>query len=620
MNNLRNEKSPYLAQHAENPVDWNPWSVEATERAKKENLPMLISIGYSTCHWCHVMAKESFEESETAAIMNKHFVNIKIDREEHPDIDSLYMKAVQALTGQGGWPLTVFTTPDGVPFYGGTYFPPVPSHGMPSFKNVLATVISAYSENKAGLERVTGQIVGALSPADESINVPLSDSIIETALIGALEHHDPVNGGFGNGMKFPHTIFLKFLLKCYNTGCAGQVPHPTKDELLGIIKKSLSAMASGGLYDAIGGGFHRYTVDEKWSVPHFEKMLYDNAQLTGLYALGYEATGLKLYADAAINTAEYLKREMLSVEGGFYSAEDADSGGAEGTYYVWKPDEVRAVLDAKDAESFIDYYSITEHGNFEGANTLRATQKEPDEAIEPEIAAMHAALLAERIKRIPPAKDKKIIVAWNALAIEAFATASVLLKRPDLLETAAKCADFLLTSLTDSTGRLRRYYLGDMSDAKAGLEDYALLGNALLALHKTGAGALEESNANTGLKSRNRWIDEAKRLATEMIKLFYDEKSNRFFDSAIDSELLFVRVRDLFDNDLPSGNAGAAAFLLNLSLELKKIDDTDVKAKEHINRTVEILRTSTGIIDYPLYHGSMLSVLDTLLKEKLIDL
>ncbi len=604
MNRLKDEKSPYLKQHAKNPVDWYAWSIEATERAKKEGKPLLISIGYSTCHWCHVMAKESFEENETAAIMNEHFVNIKVDREERPDIDSLYMKAIQTLTGHGGWPLTVFATPDGVPFYGGTYFPPVSSHGMPSFKNVLATVITAYNENKEGLELVTGQITDALLAPHDNTKIRLSKAIIENAIASGAEHHDALNGGFGGGMKFPHTHFLKFLLKHRNRTGSGT------DKTLGMVTKSLSAMASRGLYDAIGGGFHRYTVDTEWGVPHFEKMLYDNTQLIGLYALAYETTGIELYAYAVNNSAEYLVRDMLSPEGGFYSAEDADSDGAEGTYYVWTPDEVREVLEAEDAQKFTNYYSITEHGNFEGANTLRAINKGPDETVNPEIAALHAPLLKARKERTRPSTDSKIIVAWNALAIEAFATASTVLKRKDLLETAIRCADFLLTSLRDENGRLRRYYLGEMSEAKAGLEDYALLGSALLAL---------DSVTQVKHGNKSRWLSEAERLATELIELFYDEKSGHFFDSATDSGHLFVRVRDLFDNDLPSGNAATASFLLSLSLLLKEDEETSKLANDYMNKALDIVGTSTGIIDYPLYHGSMLSVLDTVIAEGLAD-
>ncbi|MBE9528735.1 MAG: thioredoxin domain-containing protein [Proteobacteria bacterium] len=654
MNHLNNEISPYLKQHAKNPVDWHPWSKSARDRAKAEDKPMLISIGYSTCHWCHVMAKESFEDSETAAIMNEHFINIKVDREENPDIDSLYMKAVQALTGQGGWPLTVFATPDGVPFYGGTYFPPIPAHGMPSFKSVLATVTSAYKDNKEGLLRVKGQILGALTPECESEKLRLSSSIITGALSSASEHFDPVHGGFGHSMKFPHAIFLKFLLNHITRELKRQSPasgntdtgtEPDIETALGIATSSLSAMASGGLYDALGGGFHRYTVDAAWGVPHFEKMLYDNAQLTGLYALAFEATGMELYKDAATNTAEYLMREMLSKEGGFYAAEDADSGGVEGTYYVWSPDEIKEVLSHEDAARFIDYYSVTEEGNFEGANTLRALKKAPDERVDPEIAALHAPLLEVRTKRTAPAKDKKIIVAWNALAIEAFATAAVILDREDLLRAATQCADFLLSSLRDSTGRLRRYHLGEMSEATAGLEDYALLGSALLALDRAECKGSTES----GQENSSRWLGEAERIAEELIDLFYDsesaetgnsEISGRFFDSAInspdspnspnseDSNGLFVRVRDLFDNDTPSGNAATASFLLSLSLRIGKPEtDTDDKrskergqwAERYAAMALNIVSTSEAIVAHPLYHGSMLSVLDTLIKEGLTE-
>jgi uncharacterized protein YyaL (SSP411 family) len=634
MNRLNNEISPYLRQHAENPVDWHPWSGFARDRAKAEDKPMLISIGYSTCHWCHVMAKESFEDAETAAIMNEHFINIKVDREENPNIDSLYMKAVQALTGQGGWPLTVFATPEGVPFYGGTYFPPTPAHGMPSFKSVLATVTSAYRDNKEELRRITEQILGALTPLHEPVRLALSPTIITGALSSAVEHYDPVDGGFGSSMKFPHTIFLKFLLNHATKGlkkegsASKSSPKPDTETALNIVTHSLSAMASGGLYDALGGGFHRYTIDREWSIPHFEKMLYDNAQLTGLYALAFQATGLELYRDAAANTAAYLMREMLSEEGGFYAAEDADSGGVEGTYYVWTPDEIKDVLSPANAARVIEYYSITEEGNFEGANTLRALKKEPNERVDPEIAALHAPLLKRRAKRVAPAKDKKIIVAWNALAIEAFATAATILKSEDLYKTAARCADFILSSLRDSTGRLRRYHLGEMSKARAGLEDYALLGSALLALDRAEPVASTKDRA----EPNGRWQSEAEQIAEEDKEQEDEESGNydssgRFFDSALssgnsgDSNGLFVRARDLFDNDTPSGNAATAAFLLSLSLKIstniKRAKETNDRAQRYAAMALGIVRTSEAITEHPLYHGSMLSVLDTLLDTEL---
>jgi uncharacterized protein YyaL (SSP411 family) len=583
-NHLKGEKSPYLAQHAANPVDWYPWSTEATKRAKDEDKPMLISIGYSTCHWCHVMARESFEDAETARVMNENFINIKVDREERPDLDSLYMKAVQAMNGHGGWPLTVFTTPEGVPFYGGTYFPPDDRSGLPSFKKVLAAVSRAYRENRETITTVTDQIVGALKGRDTQ-RVELSKRIPDDAFESARNFFDPVNGGFGMGTKFPYAMFLKFLLAySKRTG----LPEPME-----IVKKTLSAMASGGLYDHLAGGFHRYTVDERWEVPHFEKMLYDNAQLGELYSLAYEATGIEFYKDVAEETIEYLLRDMRSPEGGFYSAEDADVEGSEGEYYVWSVKDVEEVLGSDDAVKFVEYYSVTEDGNFEGKNTLRINPelKSPDERVSAGMKGFGGKLFEARKKRTAPDKDRKAITGWNSLVISALVEASRAFNRPDLLTEAERSARFLLDSVRNDDGRLLRYYLDGGADAFATLEDHALLGSALVSIH--------EASGDKG------WLKEAEELATTMKDLFFDK--GIYHDTGRDQDKLFVRARDLFDNDVPSGSSAAADFLMKLG---RVKDDNGLKKSAE-----EIIASIEGLVDEPMYHGAVLSALEATFSE-----
>ena len=581
-NRLKDEQSPYLRQHAGNPVDWHPWSPEAVGKARDEDKPILLSIGYSTCHWCHVMARESFEDPGVARLMNENFINIKVDREEHPDIDSLYMKAVQAMTGQGGWPLTVFATPEGVPFYGGTYFPPEERGGMPSFKMVMETVARAYRENTAGVENVSEGIRKALGGVGGISPVELNTSVALNALSSVEEYFDPVNGGFGAGAKFPHSMFLKFLL-LYHKRTGAEKP-------LTMLTRTLQAMAGGGIYDHLGGGFHRYTVDPRWEVPHFEKMLYDNVLLTELYSLAYEVTGTELYKAVATGTIEYLLRDMLSPEGGFYSAEDADAGGEEGTYYAWALEEVREILGPDDAPRFIEYYSMTGAGNFEGRNTLRIDAEARGGVSTEWLAPLRERLLEARRRRTPPGVDRKIITGWNSLAITALLEAGRVFNNPAYIEGAQRCARVLLNSLSDSTGRLRRYYLDGKADARAGLEDYALLGRALCTLYSV-----------TGEPG---WRDEAGRLARAVEELFCDPSTGLFFDAGSDNNKLFVRSRDLYDNDLPSGNSAAAGFFIMLS----EIDEGGWREKGR-----EILKSIEGVGGEPLYHGNALCVIESLL-------
>lgn len=582
-NHLKAEKSPYLKQHALNPVDWYPWSAMAIEKARNEDRPMIISIGYSACHWCHVMERESFEDPETARIMNENFVNIKVDREEHPDLDSLYMKAVQAMTGHAGWPLTVFATAKGVPFYGGTYFPPEDSHGLPSFKKVLMSVILAYKKNRDRVNAITADIEKTLSRKAYT-PVELGEGLVDNAFGASKVFFDPVFGGFGRGTKFPHAMFLKFLFRYYK--------RKGEKQALNIIRKTLPSMAAGGVYDHLGGGFHRYSVDEAWDVPHFEKMLYDNALLLELYALVYEETGLGLYGDVAAETAGYLLRDMRSEDGAFYASEDADVGGVEGEYYIWDYEEIRRAL-GEGAGRFMDFFSVTEEGNFEGKNILRIDdiKKRTEESVPDEIKELKMKLFRARLERPRPDKDAKVITAWNGLVIAALVQASTSLKREDLLDEAKKCCVFFLSNLKDEKGRLLRYYLDGRSSVPATLEDYALLGAGLARIY--------------GVTKDKTWLGEAERLTREMIGLFYDEKERLFFDAGNDQEGLFVRERDIFDNDVPSGNSAAADLLLMMS----RFTDNERYGK----LSEEILRSIEGIREEPLSYGNFLCVLESLL-------
>lgn len=586
-NHLKDQKSPYLKQHALNPVDWYPWSGAALTRAKEENRPLIISIGYSSCHWCHVMERESFEDAETARIMNDNFINIKVDREERPDLDSLYIKAVQAMTGHAGWPLTVFATPDGVPFYGGSYFPPEDRFGMPSFKKVLLAVSLAYRKNRKKVDEVTADVERILKSRNIITPVELRSEVADMAFDAARLYFDGVNGGFGRGTKFPHTMFLKFLLAYYRrTG---------KGEGLSMVRKSLSSMARGGIYDQLGGGFHRYSVDERWDVPHFEKMLYDNALFAELYTEAFEETGKAFYGDIALETIGYLLREMKSEGGGFYSSQDADVAGHEGAYYLWSAEEIKAAL-GEDAPKFMSFFSVTERGNYEESNTLRISRPvgQEEEPVPSDIKRMKEVLFKARAGRKAPDTDRKIITAWNALAIIALSRASRAFKRTDLLDEAKRCAGFLLSRLRGNDGRVMRYFLDGGADTLGMLEDYALMGCALLSIHQS-----------TG---EEEWLEEALKTADKMVELFYDETSGLFFDAGADQEKLFVRERDLFDNDVPSGNSAAAQLLLGLSRASNNARYGELAGK--------ILRSIEGIIEEPISHGNFLVVLESFIAGK----
>jgi uncharacterized protein YyaL (SSP411 family) len=547
-NRLAQETSPYLLQHRENPVDWYPWGEEALARARSEDRPILLSVGYSACHWCHVMEHESFEDAATAAYMNEHFVNVKVDREERPDVDALYMEAVQAISGQGGWPMTVFLDPEGVPFYGGTYFPPDDSRGMPSFRMVMEAVVDAFESKRDEIEERAPQMrarlaaIGQIEPA-ESPQATMLDEAVERLRSAA----DPARGGFGSAPKFPPASAIELLL----ARSEGEIPERTLD-----------AMLAGGIYDQIGGGFARYTVDAAWLVPHFEKMLYDNALLASAYLHGWQVFGHQRYRRVCEETLDWALREMRGPEGGFYSALDADSEGEEGRFYVWTPDEIRSALSdpsrkeanrinfsPQQAEKLMQFYGVSEGGNFEGRNILHLAGGVG--GAEPEaLDAMRRALYEERTKRVWPGLDDKRLTAWNALMIAALAEAGAVLGREDYLEAARACADFVWNELRDGEGALLRTYKDGRAHLKAYLEDHAYLLEALLSLY--------EASFETV------WFERARELADTLLDRFADGERGGFFSTADDHESLIARRKEIGDHPIPSGNSAAAFGLLRL--------------------------------------------------------
>jgi uncharacterized protein YyaL (SSP411 family) len=534
-NLLASETSPYLLQHSDNPVEWRPWGEDALARARELDRPLLVSVGYSACHWCHVMERESFQDVEVATYMNEHFVNVKVDREERPDVDALYMEAVQEISGQGGWPMTVFCDPDGVPFYGGTYFPPEEGRGMPSFRMVMEAVVDAFENRREELrERAPGVrerlgAIGAIEPADQAPGAGLLEEAVASLRAGA----DEERGGFGGAPKFPPCGALELLL-------ARGVTAP--------VERTLDAMMAGGIHDQLGGGFARYSVDAGWLVPHFEKMLYDNARLARAYLHGWLAFGHERYRRTCERTLEWALREMHGPEGGFYSALDADSEGEEGRYYVWTPAEIRAVLGER-AEEAIAHFGVTEAGDFEGRNVLRLAGGAA--APEPEIMAeARRALRVEREKRVPPGLDDKRLASWNALMIAALAEAGAALERPEYLDAACGCAEFVLRDLRDGAGRLLRTYKDGEARLNAYLEDHAFLLEALLTLYEA---SLEP-----------RWFEAARELAETTIERFGDERRGGFFSTSADHEELIARRKEIGDHPIPSGNSSAALGLLRL--------------------------------------------------------
>ena len=554
MNRLAHELSPYLLQHALNPVDWYPWGEEAFARAKGEDKPVFLSVGYSSCHWCHVMERESFESAEIAAILNEHFVSIKVDREERPDIDSIYMQAVQMMTGRGGWPMSVFLTPEGGPFYAGTYFPPDDRHGMPGFRRVLLSVADAYRARRTDVVSAADEITRAVSGSPQVQTVAsLSHDALDRCAGKLADNYDPVYGGFGGAPKFPPSMGLDFLMQV-ETRQSAAAPAATP-ELREIIVNTLMKMARGGMYDQVGGGFHRYSVDARWLVPHFEKMLYDNALLARLYTRAWQWTGEPFFARIANEVLGWVTREMTSPDGGFYSSLDADSEGEEGKFYVWSRDEVMGILGDVEGRVFCSLYDITDRGNWEGRNIPNVPRDfevvAGDHGLTLDQLADIAArgkckLYGVRAQRVWPARDDKILAAWNGWMLAAFAEAALAFDRDDYREVVRRSSDLLLSRIDDH-GRLMRH-------AKIGglLEDYAGV-----------AWALEL--AFEAVHDR-RYLDASRRLADQILERFGDAENGGFFDTPADHEKLITRPKDLFDNATPSGNSLAADVLLRLAV------------------------------------------------------
>lgn len=550
-NRLINETSPYLLQHAENPVDWYPWGPEALARAKREDKPIFLSIGYSACHWCHVMAHEDFENEEIAELMNENFVNIKVDREERPDLDDIYQKVCQMTTGSGGWPLSVFLTPDQKPFFAGTYFPPDGRYGTPGFASLLRQLSDMYKNNREAIERQTKVLMDGLVQTTQFILPPtkLEKILLDEAAINLLQSSDPINGGFGSAPKFPNASNLAFLLRYHDLSKIGRF----RDFVLSTLDK----MAAGGIHDHIGGGFHRYSTDSRWFAPHFEKMLYDNALIPVVYIEAFQITGNKKYTDIASRTLDYVLREMTHPTGGFYSAQDADSEGVEGKYYIWKKSEIMKALGS-DGEIFCMHYGITEGGNFEGHNILHASVpvetlakklSKPQEEIERILSEGRVKLLLIREKRVKPGRDEKILTSWNGLMITAFAKGHRVTGNDAYLGAARKAVEFIERSLVDDD-TLKRTFKDGQAKLDGYLDDYAFYINGLLDLFEA--------------DSKAEYLHRAMAYAEHMVKHFWDETNGDFFFTSDNHEKLIVRTKSVYDLSIPSGNSITALVLLRL--------------------------------------------------------
>jgi uncharacterized protein len=595
-NRLISETSPYLVQHAHNPVDWFPWCDEAFEKAQQEDKPVLLSVGYAACHWCHVMAHESFEHEGIAKLMNDLFINIKVDREERPDIDSIYMNAVQMMTGHGGWPMTVFLTPEGVPFYGGTYYPPEDRQGMPGFPRVLISIAEAYKEQRDQITSNANVIIEQLNRLNEFTAADaLTTEILDDAANGIMRAFDTVHGGFGRAPKFPPAMVLSFLLR--------QSQRTNDSAVLAAVEMTLIKMAHGGMYDQLGGGFHRYSVDEKWLIPHFEKMLYDNALLSRIYLDAYLVKGKDFYRQITTEILDYVVREMLDENGGVYSSQDADSEGEEGKFFVWRPEEVIALLGEEEGRLFNRYFDVSEHGNFEhGTSALHIDTeltavakliKVTPERLTDVITRGKQILFEAREQRIKPARDEKILTAWNGLMLRSFAEAARVLKREDYLQIAVRNAEFLTTQL-QRDGRLLRTHKDGQSKLNAYQEDYAYLIDGLLALYEA---TFDE-----------RWFMEARALADTMIALFWDEREGGFYFTSNDHEQLIARAKESYDNATPSGNSVAAHVLQRLALFTN-----EPSYREYAEKTLKLL--ANQIARFPNAFGHLLCALDLYLSR-----
>ena len=592
-NRLADETSPYLLQHAHNPVDWYPWGEDALARARTEDKPILLSVGYSACHWCHVMERESFENDAIAALMNDNYVNIKVDREERPDVDAVYMQAVQALTGRGGWPMTVFLTPDGRPFHGGTYFPPEDRHGLPGFPRVLLGLAQAFRERRGEIEQAADRLTAQLQPTTQLGAAAESGELVPALLDEAAQRlasqFDSINGGFGGAPKFPSAMALDFLLRHHVRG--------GNRHSLEMVELSLHKMATGGIYDQLGGGFHRYAVDDIWLVPHFEKMLYDNALLSRLYLRAWQVTGNAFYRRIAEETYDYVLREMTGPEGGFYSSQDADSEGEEGKFFAWTVAELAEALGAEDGRLAARLYGAHEPGNFEHSNVLH--RPEPlalvaadlgvaEEALARRVAGLRDRLLAAREQRIKPGRDEKALTAWNGMMLRSLAEAAAVLDRPDYTAAALRNAAFLLRELTDGT-RVRRTWKGGRAKLDGYLEDYALLADALLTVHE--------------LSFDPRWLKAAVEIGAQIVNRFWEPGAGLFYDTAVDAEALVVRPRDPLDNATPAGNSVATLVLLKLA---QLTGDADGARRA----TSVLAGHRDAFARYPTAFGELLGALD----------
>ena len=602
VNRLIHETSPYLLQHAHNPVDWYPWGDEALARAKDEDRPILLSIGYAACHWCHVMEEESFENEDTAKLMNSLFVSIKVDREERPDLDALYMDAVQALTGSGGWPMTVFLTPDGAPFYAGTYFPPEDRYGMPGFPTVLRRLAYYYSSHRDEVEQQAEAFRDFYRERDQSrlrlpegvlpsqVSIGVED--LSQATTHLLDRADTTNGGFGGAPKFPHPMNLEFLLRQ-----ASRATNADAEAILAPVRQTLDVMAAGGIYDQIGGGFHRYATDAIWLAPHFEKMLYDNALLATAYLHAWQLTGEASYRQVCEEILDYVLREMTDPAGGFYSTQDADSEGVEGKFYVWTPTEIHEALGDADATIVEKLWGVTEAGNFEGHNILHRAKTPAEvatelgleeDAVRNAITRARAQLYEARHQRVAPARDDKVLTAWNGLMQRAFAEAGRILDRQDYRDAAVANAHFMLGTMRTDDGLLRSWRNGHARIA-AYLEDYAALANALLSTYETTGNAT--------------FFSEAKAHVDEALTRFWDEKVETFFDTASDHEQLIGRPRELTDNATPSGMSLMAEALLRLAAFTG-----EDRYRDHATRVLAPL--VPDMLKQPLAFGHLLCALD----------
>ena len=552
-NRLADETSPYLLQHAWNPVDWYPWGPEALARARAEDKPILLSVGYAACHWCHVMAHESFEDAETAALMNEHFVCVKVDREERPDLDGIYMDAVQAMTGQGGWPMTVFLTPEGGPFYAGTYYPKLDRPGLPSFRKVLLAVADAWAGRREDARRQGAKLVELIGGRQATLPGGGTDgdgqpdeTVLREAFEGLRRSFDATWGGFGPAPKFPQPMTLELLLRCQLRGFDGALDMATL---------TLDRMAAGGIFDQLGGGFHRYSTDGRWLVPHFEKMLYDNAQLVRVYTHAWQLTGRARYRGIAGRTADYLLRELRHPDGGFFSSQDADSEGVEGKFFVWDHDELARV----GGELAARWLGATQRGNWEGTNVLWTPHPAPAvareaglsvEDLEREVADASARLFQAREARVHPATDDKVLAAWNGLAISALAEAGRTFGERRYLDAALAAAEFVLGALRGPDGRLLRSWRDGRQGGPGYLDDYACMAEACLTLYETTFDL--------------RWLREARRMAAALLELFADPGGDGLYQTGADAEPLVVRPRELFDNAVPAGSSVAADVLQRL--------------------------------------------------------